>query len=73
MGVIQSMQEELQSKQGEHQPKQGEKAYDMTKKVFIAEGNFSKAYIVTRLHDKLECVAKLLKPTIAGIDDDSKA
>jgi hypothetical protein len=73
MGVIQSMQGELQSKQGEHQPKQGEKAYDMTKKVFIAEGNFSKAYIVTRLHDKLECVAKLLKPTIAGIDDDSKA
>ena len=67
------MQGELQSKQGEHQPKQGEKAYDMTKKVFIAEGNFSKAYIVTRLHDKLECVAKLLKPTIAGMDDDGKA
>ena len=42
----------------------------MIKKVFIVEGIYSKAYIVTRLHDKLECVAKLLKPTIAGIDDD---
>jgi hypothetical protein len=58
---------------GEGQSKQGEQAYDMTKKLFIAEGNYSKAYIVTRLHDKLECVAKLLKPTIAGMDDDGKA
>ena len=59
MGVFQSMQ--------------GEQAYDMANKKFIAEGNYSKAYIVTRLHDKLECVAKLLKPTIAGMDDDGKA
>jgi len=58
---------------GVGESKQGEQAYDMTKKVFIAEGNYSKAYIVTRLHDKLECVAKLLKPTIAGMDDDGKA
>ena len=45
----------------------------MANKKFIAEGNYSKAFIVTRLHDKLECVAKLLKPTIAGMDDEGKA
>jgi len=54
MGVFQSMQ--------------GEQAYDMSNKKFIAEGNYSKAYIVTRHHDKFECVAKVLKPTIAGMD-----
>jgi len=58
---------------GEGQSKQGEQAYDMKNKKFIAEGNYSKAFIVTRLHDKLECVAKLLKPTIAGMDDEGKA
>jgi hypothetical protein len=58
---------------GERQSKQGEQAYDMTNKKFIAEGNYSKAFIVTRLHDKLECVAKLLKPTIAGMDEEGKA
>jgi hypothetical protein len=47
---------------------QGEQAYDMANKKFIAEGNYSKAYIVTRHHDKFECVAKVLKPTIAGMD-----
>ena len=58
---------------GERQSKEGEQAYDMANKKFIAEGNYSKAFIVTRLHDKLECVAKLLKPTIAGMDDEGKA
>ncbi len=58
---------------GERQSKQGEQAYEMKNKKFIAEGNYSKAFIVTRLHDKLECVAKLLKPTIAGMSDDDKA
>ena len=58
---------------GEGQSKQGEQAYDMKHKKFIAEGNYSKAFIVTRLHDKFECVAKLLKPTIAGMDDEGKA
>jgi hypothetical protein len=59
MGVFQSMQ--------------GEQAYDMANKKFIAEGNYSKAFIVTRHHDKLECVAKVLKPTIAGMDCEIKA
>ena len=58
---------------GKRQSKQGEQAYDMTNKKFIAEGNYSKAFIVTRLHDKLECIAKLLKPQIAGMDDEDKA
>jgi hypothetical protein len=47
---------------GGGQSKQGEEAYDMANKVFLSEGNFSKAFVVTRLHDKMECVAKLLKP-----------
>jgi hypothetical protein len=58
---------------GERQSKQGEQAYDIANKKFKAEGNFSKAFIVTRLHDKLECVAKLLKPSIAGMSDYDKA
>jgi hypothetical protein len=45
----------------------------MANKKFIAEGNYSKAFNVTRLHDKLECVAKVLKPTIDGMDGESKA
>jgi hypothetical protein len=51
----------------------GERAYDMKNKVFIYEGNYSKAYRVTRLNDKLQCVAKILKPSIAGMDEDMKA
>ena len=58
---------------GEGQSKQGEQAYDMANKKFIAEGIYSKAFIVTRLHDKLECVAKILKPKIDAIDDEGKA
>ncbi len=58
---------------GEGQSKQGEQAYDMTNKKFIAEGNYSKAFIVTRHHDKLKCVAKVLKPSIAGMDGENKA
>ncbi len=58
---------------GERQSKEGEQAYDMANKKFIAEGNYSKAFIVTRHHDKLECVAKVLKPLIAGMSGDDKA
>ncbi len=45
----------------------------MKNKVFLYEGNYSKAYRVTRLKDKLQCVAKILKPSIAGMDEDQKA
>ena len=55
------------------QSKQGDHAYDFKNKKFSAEGNYSKAFNVTRLHDKLECVAKVLKPTIDGMDGESKA
>jgi len=49
-------------------PTNGEGAYDMNNKTFLNEGNFAKAFKVTRLHDKFECVAKILKPCIAGMD-----
>ena len=45
----------------------------MKNKVYLKEGNNAKAYRVVRKFDKMECVAKILKPSIAGMDEDQKA
>jgi serine/threonine protein kinase len=42
-------------------------------KTFLYEGNYSKTFKVIRLHDKYECVAKVIKPSIAGMDEEMKA
>jgi hypothetical protein len=34
---------------------------------YLKEGNNAKAYRVVRKFDKMECVAKILKPTIKGM------
>jgi hypothetical protein len=49
-------------------PKNGEGAYDMNNKTFLNEGNHGKAFKVTRLYDKFECVTTILNPCIAGMD-----
>ena len=74
MGPKQSQEQVQVQAQPETQPKEssyptnGEGAFDLNNKIFLNEGNFAKAFKVTRLHDKFECVAKILKPCIAGID-----
>ncbi len=49
-------------------PENGEGAYDMNNKTFLNEGNYAKTFKVTKLIDKFDCVAKILKPCIAEMD-----
>ena len=65
------MQVDTQPKEPSY-PENGEGAYDMKNKTFIYEGTHAKAFKVTRLSDKFECVAKILKPSIAGMDEEEK-
>jgi hypothetical protein len=45
----------------------------MKNKVYLKEGNNAKAFRVVRKSDKLECVAKILKPMIIGMDKEKIA